>query len=321
MPKVSVLIPAYNAMAYLPETLDNVLKQTFKDFEVLIINDGSSDNIVEWASTITDPRVKLISQANQGVSIARNTAVMNARGEYVAFVDADDLWKPTKLEQQIHCLDDNPEVALVHTWMLLIDEEGKSTGRVMKSTLEGDALQKIIERNSIACSSVMIRRSCFENVGIFDCNLKSIEDWDMWIRIALHYPLALIKEPLTYHRKLGNSLSKNWLVMEKDFGQVIEKTFKCVPPELLYLKNHSYGYANLCLAWKAVQSSHRDYKTAIKYRGQALKYYPRLCLSKDCIRLSLAIALMNCFKGEQYTKVMDLTYTIRRYVLSFLRRT
>ena len=101
MSKVSVIIPAYNAMNYLPQTLKSVLQQTFTDFEILIINDGSSDDIVEWSSQISDSRVKLISQINQGVSAARNTGIRNAQGEYIAFIDADDLWEPTKLEKQV----------------------------------------------------------------------------------------------------------------------------------------------------------------------------------------------------------------------------
>jgi hypothetical protein len=103
------------------------------------------------------------------------------------------LWEPTKLEKQVRCLEANPEVALVHTWMLLVDEQGKFIGRVMKSNAEGEVWNQLVERNIIACPSVIIRRYCFETVGIFDINLRSIEDWDMWLRIASRYPFALIK--------------------------------------------------------------------------------------------------------------------------------
>src|SRR4028119_714252 len=124
MPKVSVIVPAYNAMAYLPETLQSVLTQTFNSFEVLIINDGSSDEIVEWASEIKDSRVKLISQENQGLSGARNTGIWSSQGEYLAFLDADDIWEPTKLEKQVQCLDQDLSIGLVSSWVSSINESG-----------------------------------------------------------------------------------------------------------------------------------------------------------------------------------------------------
>src|SRR4028119_1857024 len=124
MPKVSVIIPAYNAMAYLPETLESVINQTFTDFEVLIINDGSPDGIVEWASEIKDSRVKLISQENQGLSGARNTGIWSSQGEYLAFLDADDIWEPTKLEKQVQCLDKNLDVGMVSSGISTIDPNG-----------------------------------------------------------------------------------------------------------------------------------------------------------------------------------------------------
>jgi glycosyltransferase involved in cell wall biosynthesis len=319
MPKVSVVIPSYNAMTYLPETLESVLGQTFADFEVLIINDGSSDHIVEWAAQIGDDRVKLISQENKGLPGARNTGIAEAQGEFIAFLDADDLWEPTKLEKQVYRLNASPEVGLIHTWMLLVDEKGKSTGRVMTSEAEGNAWEQVIEKNVIACPSVVVRRSCFETVGVFDCNLNSVEDWDMWIRIAKHYPFALIREPLSYYRQLPNSMSKNCQVMEKAFHIVIEKAFKSASPEMLFLKNRSYGYANLCLAWKALQSSGKDYKQANQFRERALNYHTALRFSSDNIRLSLAILMVKWFGPNNYSRMLSLAYSFRRNILSVTR--
>jgi glycosyltransferase involved in cell wall biosynthesis len=317
MAKVSVIIPAFNSMKYLPDTLESVLQQTFTDFEVLIINDGSSDNIVQWASGLVDSRVKLISQENQGLSGARNTGIAHAQADYIAFVDADDLWEATKLEKQVCCLDDHPKVGLVHTWMALVDERGKPTGRVLESYLEGDVWEKIVQWNRIACPSVMVRRCCFDTMGGFDRSLRSIEDWDMWIRIATIYPFAVIKEPLAYYRQVPNSMSKNCQVMEQAFHQVIEKTFQSVATELLYLKNRSYSYANLCLAWKALQTLNRDYKLAIHYRDLAISYNPQLRYSREYIRLSLAIAALQFFGNHSYSRVLELTYALRRRITNF----
>lgn len=322
MPRVSVIIPAYNSMKYLPETLSSVLRQTFTDFEVLIIDDGSSDHIESWAKAQIDPRVKFISQANQGVSVARNTGINNAQGEYIAFLDADDLWQPTKLEKQVHCLDVNPEVGLVHTWILLVDEHSQATGNLWASQTQGHVWQELVEHNTIACCSVMARSSCFKQIGGFDASLRSAEDWDMWIRIAAEYPVAVIGEPLAFYRLLSNSKSKNCSLVEKSLSRIIEKSFEFAPSNIQYLKHRSYGYANLNLAWKAIQSVDGDHKQAWKYRTAALKHYPQLRFSKDLIRLSIAITLMQCFGATGYAKILGAIYSVRRSlsgVLQWLR--
>lgn len=316
MPKISVVIPAYNAMAYLPQTMETVLNQTFDDLEVLVVNDGSLDGTEEWVSQIKDSRVKLICQENKGLSGARNTGIKNAEGEYIAFLDADDLWEATKLEKQANCLDNNPEVALVYTWTALINQQGISTGRVFANHAEGNVWEALTQRNLIECGSVaMVRRCCFETVGVFDQNLLSyVEDWDMWLRIATSYPFKVIKEALVYYRQHSTSASKNWTAMEKSFCMVIEKAFQDAPEHLQYLKSRSYGCANLCLAWKPLQSQQKDFRQAIYYRQQALRYYPQLRFSKEYIRLSLAIALMRYFGTDSYSKVLEVVYAWRRHI-------
>lgn len=315
MPKVSVVIPAYNAMSYLPETLDSVLEQTFTDFEVLIIDDGSSDAIQSWvAETVTDPRMKLISQTNQGLSAARNTGIANAQGQYIAFLDADDLWAPTKLEEQVRCLDENPTVGLVYNWIALIDADGKPTGRIMGGDIEGNVLTEILQRNIIDCPSVLVRQECFEKVGVFDPTLRSVEDWDMWIRIAMHYSFAVTKKPLVCYRQHAGNMSKNWRVMEQAFHQVIEKTFQSLAPELQHLKQNSYAYANRCLAWKALQSKDRDYKLAQQFQQQAIKSYPQLRYSSENLRLTIAIAALKWLGSTPYSKLLSFAYNLRRRI-------
>ncbi len=322
MPKVSIIIPVYNAMKYLSETLETVVRQTFRDFELIIVNDGSSDGIEGWATQLTDPRFKLISQENRGASAARNTGLAHAQGDYIAFLDADDLWEPTKLAKQIAVLDANAEVGLVYTWVALTDEQGKLTGRVFKNDVEGNIWGQLTERNLVECGSVaMVRRSCFETVGVFDCNLQSfVEDWDMWLRIASSYSFKVIKEPLVYYRQTSASGSKNWKAMEQGFRMVIEKAFASASPELFYLKNRSYGAANICLAWKSLQSVSRDYKQAKHFQQQALTYYPQLRFSKEYLRLSLAIAAMEWLGAEGYSQFLSLAHTLRRRIASFGQR-
>ncbi|WP_138501896.1 glycosyltransferase family 2 protein [Nostoc sp. PA-18-2419] len=313
MPKVSIIIPAYNAMNYLPETLKSILFQTFSDFEVLIINDGSTDNIVQWARELPDPRVRLIVQENQGVATARNTGINHAKGKYIAFLDADDLWEPTKLEKQVNYLINHPEVGLLHTSMTLIDSQGNSSGRVITSNAEGNALKKLLEQNTVVTSSVIVRYFCLKNVGEFNKDLRYSQDWEMWVRIATRYSFAVIKEPLVYYRQHFNNATKNWQMLEQGFG-VIEKLFQLVPKELIFLKNRSYGYANIYLAWKALQNG--DRQQATYFRNNAIAYYSRLRYSPWCIRLSIAIAIMEWLGFDGFNRVLVIIYAFRRRIVS-----
>lgn len=311
MPKVSVVIPAYNAIAYLPETIESVLKQTFTDFEVLIVNDGSSDNIVEWAAGVKDSRVRLISQANQGVSAARNTGIAQAQGEYIAFLDADDLWEPTKLEKQVCRLDDNPAIGLVYTWTALIDPAGKLTGTVFCYEAEGNVWETILVHD-IVCngSSAMVRRSCFEVAGVFDPNLSSAADFDMWTRIAAHYPFAVVKELLVHYRKAPNTMSKNRQKMIQDFRLTLEKRYQSVPLEFLYLRNRAYGHMYRWQAWLSIYEG--DYKSATHFHRQAFLHNPLLLFSKNFMHLSLGIILVRWFGSDVYERSRSLSRTVRQ---------
>ncbi|ARV57668.1 glycosyl transferase family A [Nostocales cyanobacterium HT-58-2] len=313
MPKVSVIIPAYNAMPYLKEAVESALKQTLTDFEVLIVDDGSSDGTVEWVSQIKDPRVRLISQQNQGSSGARNTGITAAQGEYIALLDADDIWEPTKLEKQVRYLEENPAVGLVDTWTVLIDQQGKSTGRVVVSYAEGDDVWKqLVQFKTVCCcdSTPLIRRSCFEKVGLFNQELPFLEDLDMWIRLASDYRFAAIKEPLVRYRQHPGSKSTNCQGTLEAFRTIIEKAFESVPAELFPLRERGYGRINLYLAWRAINN--KDYDQAINFNHQALAHYPQLIFSWDFIRQTIALTLLKKFGHQTYNKARILVQSLRR---------
>ncbi|MEC4813844.1 MAG: glycosyltransferase family 2 protein [Scytonema sp. PMC 1069.18] len=315
MPKVSVIIPAYNAMMYLPATLESVLQQTFTDFEVLIVNDGSSDNIVEWVGAIKDQRVKLLTQPNQGVSVARNTGISNSEGEYIAFLDADDLWESTKLDKQVRSLEAHPSVGLVYTWTAFIDECGKLTGVSIVSHAEGNVWEQIVVRDMVSTgSSPMIRRVCFDTVGVFDSNIKIGEDRDMWSRIAAHYPFAVIKEPLTLYRRHDNNTTKSSRKIVQELHKVIEKAFASAPLELLYLRNQSYGWMNYFAAWGALLGEN-NYTEAMHFRRQAVLHYPQIRYTLMYVRLSLAIALIRWFGLQGYERARGFSRTVRQMML------
>jgi glycosyltransferase involved in cell wall biosynthesis len=312
-PKVSIVIPAYNAMTYLPDTLASVFDQTFSDFEVLLVDDGSTDSLQTWvAQTVCDPRFKLISQLNQGLSAARNTGITHSQSEYIAFLDADDLWHPTKLAKQVQWLEAHPTVGLIYTLTALLDSVGNPTGRVLGTEIAGNVLSQMLQRNIIDCpSSVLVRRQCFERVGLFDRTLRAVEDWDMWIRIAAVYPLAVTGIPLVYYRQHPSNMSKNWRVMEQAFQQAIAKAFASVPPELQALKPKSLGSAYLVLAWKALQNQDRDCQLASQFQKQALAHNPKLRTSRENLRLTLAIVTLK-WLGADRCGFLTIANAVRR---------
>ncbi|HIK07287.1 MAG TPA: glycosyltransferase family 2 protein [Trichormus sp. M33_DOE_039] len=314
MPKVSVIIPAYNAMAFLPTTLDSVLQQTFSDYEVIIVNDGSSDGIVHWFTQIIDVRVKLITQENQGPAAARNNGITNSQGDYIAFLDADDIWEATKLEKQVAILEANPTIGLVYSWVGSIDAQGNIDNKIRKNIFEGNVWEKILEHNIIECgSNPMVRRKCFDNVGVFDPCLAYAQDWEMWVRIASRYAFKVVDETLVYYRSHPSNRSKNWQIMEQNYNLIFEKSFAFAPeylsPEdLENLENRIYGFANLRIAWKALQSG--DYQKAVYFRKLAVARHPELRHLRNYIILGIAIILVQIFGIHGYNQIRNTAYNI-----------
>lgn len=317
MPKVSIVIPAYNAMTYLPNTLASVLQQTFTDFEVLIIDDGSTDNIQQWVSKVVDPRVKLISQTNQGVSAARNTGITHAQGKFIAFLDADDLWEATKLEKQLCCFNKNPELGLVYTWTAFIDHLEKPTGILITSQAEGNVWEQIVVRDMISNgSSAMVCKSCFEHIGLFDTQLTTAEDRDMWTRIAAHYSFGVVKEPLTLYRRHPYNTTNNIKNMLIGLRIAIEKTFQAAPLEKLYLRNQTYAWMNYFTAWSFLVGE-KNYQQAIYYSKQAILHYPQIRYTLMYARLILAIYLVRYFGFKSYEGVQRINHGLRLLILNF----
>ncbi len=201
-PKVSVIIPAYNSETYIAETLGSVLAQTYKNYEVIVVDDGSSDGTLRIAKSF-EPRIKALTKQNGGPASARNLAVSNSQGDYIAFLDSDDLWVEDKLEQQTAFLDENRDAGLVYGEAFMFTEndgEKKVGGRIGYTT--DPSLRLLLFGDFIPNSTVMIRRACVEKVGLLNESrgLIGVEDYEYWMRIAKHFPMAGIPRPLAYYR-------------------------------------------------------------------------------------------------------------------------
>ena len=196
MTKISVIIPTFNREHFVQKAIKSVLEQTYTDFELIIVDDGSTDNVSQAISKFNDPRLSYIYKENKGVSSARNHGITISQGKYIAFLDSDDYWIPQKLEKQMRFFKNNPEYKIQQTQELWI-RHGKRVNQMKKhekpsGEIYGDCLKMCV----ITPSSALINKTIFNEIGLFDESLPACEDYDLWLRISCKYPVALIDENL-----------------------------------------------------------------------------------------------------------------------------
>lgn len=282
MAQISVIIPAYNSEKTILETIQSVQAQTFSDWEIIIIDDGSTDKTIGVVNTIQDSRIQVFSYPNAGVAAARNQGLAHATGNYIAFLDADDLWAPEKLELQLQALQESPQAGLAYSWIYYMDAAGVKLCEPDKKILaQGNVYSELLIENFIVnASNPLIKREVIEAVGLFDSELKSAEDWEYWLRIAKNWDFAVIPKPQVYYRQTSGSLSSKIDVMENTSLIVIDRIFQSVPVQMQYLKKQSlanfYRYlANQCLSRVGgVEGA----KKAVKALWKSIYYYPPIIL-------------------------------------------
>lgn len=228
-PLVSVVITAYNYAAYLPKAIDSVLGQTYRNIEVIIVNDGSTDNTEDAvAPYLNDGRVTYITQKNSGQASSKNRGIRASRGGFVAFLDADDFWRSDKLERQMPLFSKDPQTGVVYSDLNFIGPGGEPLDIERPQRFRGDILQELFLDNFIGFSTTVVRKECFERAGVFDEGLSMAIDWHLWLRVACHYRFDYVDEPLLYYRWGHANMSKN-----------IEKRFKCSDDVMeWFLKTH-----------------------------------------------------------------------------------
>jgi glycosyltransferase involved in cell wall biosynthesis len=215
--KIGVVIPAYNVAAFLPRCLESVFAQTLKPDEVIVVDDGSTDDTAALAAALG---AKVISQPNGGISAARNTGIRNASCEWIALLDADDLWDPTKLERQAACV--RPETMLVYTGVRIFDDHGIRSASPATSVTS--ALKMIRYRTPFAPSSVLARREILMRGGGFREDISACEDWEMWFRLRRLGEFEAVADPLTDYYVYPNSLSANPQRMLQALDQIMDTT-------------------------------------------------------------------------------------------------
>jgi glycosyltransferase involved in cell wall biosynthesis len=280
-PGVSVVVPAYNHALFLPKALDSALQQTHREIEVIVVDDGSTDDTAEVVSAFTrrDPRIRYIHQKNAGLPAARNAGISHARHEFIGFLDADDLWLPEFLRRTMEAFARlPPEFAIVACRAIYIDGEGQRLiANQRDAALPGEiTCRDIILKTRFSPSAVVARKAALAESGCFDVTLRSSEDRDMWIRIAARHRVHLLRDPLALIRRHPGNMSKHADRMKANVRTVINKAHRArlVPPTdwLFWLRVLSFHY----------------YQNAWRYRDEG-RHGKALC------EMLLSLSLWPCF--------------------------
>ncbi len=277
---ISVIIPTYNRYSFLKKAVSSVLNQSLKEFELIIVDDGSCDGTKDLIRSFEDPRIRYFYQENRGVSASRNKGIIESRGDVIAFLDSDDFWKEKKLERQLNFMQ-STFYYISHT-----QEKWYRRGNILNQKEKhrkgsGDLFAKSLEMCSISISTVMIRKSIFDTVGLFDENLPACEDYDFWLRLTYRYPVLLLDEELTV--KDGgrqDQLSQKIPMLDRFRIQAISNL----------LQNGGLGKEQNQLALKALQKKckiyisgcrkHRREKEALKYEAKLQEIFGK-CRSNE----------------------------------------
>jgi glycosyltransferase involved in cell wall biosynthesis len=231
MAKVDVIIPAYNGARYLPFAVESVISQTFEDWQIVLVDDGSTDNTADVIAPYQErlgAKLKYVRQENRGLPAARNTAIRNSKSELLALLDADDIWLPNRLSESVKVMAERPNAGLAYGLIAGIDPDDQlgSTWVGNLKHAEGRIAPYIYMRKvELPCPSMTFRRRCVDEVGMFDESMRATEDRDLWLRIALKYEVAFIPKVIAYYRLSPNSMSTDPERMLRSQVQFISKHY------------------------------------------------------------------------------------------------
>jgi glycosyltransferase involved in cell wall biosynthesis len=308
MPLISVIIPVYNGEKTIRETIESILNQTFTDFELIVINDGSQDATLEIVECIQDSRLKVFSYPNAGQAASRNQGISHACGRYICFIDADDLWTPDKLEAQLKALQANPQAAVAYSWTKCIDELGQFSRRGSHISATGNVYGKLLLIDFIENgSNPLIRAHALIEVGGFDESLPAAEDWDLWLRLAARYPFVAVSSPQILYRQSVNSWSANVLKQGLGSLQVIERAFNEAPESLQHLKKHSLANIYKGLTFKALEGPPERQRglIAIRLLWHCVRNDPALLRSRVILKVLFKIAAMTLLPPQQAKALLN----------------
>lgn len=277
-PTFSVIIDTYNQAQFIHKTISSVLEQTYQDFEIIVVDDGSTDDTGSVVKTFTDPRLKYIYQENAGQANTLNIGIKNSSGKYIAFLDGDDFFLPHRLEAHIQILEERPEIGLVASGYVYVDETGQITheNQAWQDTPQLD-LETWLFYCPTAPSAVSVRRNWLEKVGGFDENLPCGIDYDLWIRLAYAGCRSAWAETLVCaYRRHSDNQTNNLTALNEGTFAVLDKFFAMpdMPDKLVSLKTQLYAYTYLTSACQEYAAS--QVEIARQHMERAIELDPTL---------------------------------------------
>ncbi|MDF5716072.1 MAG: glycosyltransferase [Rhizonema sp. NSF051] len=323
MVTISVIIPAYNAERTILETIASVQQQTFSNFEMIVINDGSSDRTLELLHSVADKRLKIFSYENGGVCVARNRGISHAIGEFVAFLDADDLWTSDKLELQLTALQQHPNAGVAYSWTSFMDARGASLSPGEPAFFEGNVYANLLVGDFIYNgSNTLIRKQAINLTGEFDPAVESCADWDYWLRLALHWHFVVVPKHQIYYRRSTGAMSSKVEVMKEASLITLEKAYRSAPPELQYLKNQSLtSFHKYCADLYLKHSTDMSgVKQAKQHLWMAIRLQPQTLLNRRFQKLVLKFLLLRLFSPEITNNLLQFLSKIRANRQPLLQR-
>ncbi len=287
MPAISVVIPAFNAEATIAETVASVLQQSCRDFELLVINPSSSDGTRSCLEQFTDSRLKLIDAPRGNVAATRNRGLALACGEFVTFLDADDLWTVDKLEAQLQALRDSPEASVCYSFTDCIDESGKYLYPANHDAWTGDVYPQLLLSNFVASgSNFMASRRALNSIQGFDESLSNSADLDICLKLAVEHQFAVVRRVQVLYRLIAGSQSTNLAGMLNSNLTILQRAYEHPRAiALQHLRPKSYSYLYRFLSYKALQLPHTCGWVALKYLLQAIKWNPAFVATLDCYKI------------------------------------
>lgn len=275
-PLISIITPTYNRADFIAEAVQSVLDQTYQNFEHLIVDDGSTDNTREVLSPfLADGRFKYFYQENQGQSVARNQALEHARGEFICFLDSDNVWLPIHLASQLAVFQETPDVDIVYGDGITIDEHGNEIRRKNIKRHSGYIAFQMLKDNCVGMNMTMARRKCFEEMGGMSAKRRVADDYDLWLKFSSRYRFRYVPRYLAYYRVMDDQISSN-KVARFEANESIIRDFRENYPEALTEAqfDEAFAYFYSRKARYLARSGHkwpalRTIATAFKYRPSA----------------------------------------------------
>jgi len=279
-PLVSVLVTTLNSTRFIDATIQSALGQTLTDFEILVLDDGSTDDTVERVRRVRDSRVQVSAYAHRGAPVALNAGLALARGRYLALLDHDDLWLPGKLARHVAVFDAQPGAAATFSWSALIDEHDRPIA-VHPAHWHGPiGFQQLLEDYVIGpSSSLVLRRSAVEQAGGFDEQFPRCHDFDLILRLAFAdtHAIVAVPETLTLYRRHAGQMSRDWRAMHREWNEVVDKCRRLAPADTAAVESRARGNINRYFAYLAYEGG--EFRDARRFVREAARHDPRSFLT------------------------------------------